>query len=96
MTTALIPASQISTAVKEIRTMKRIPVIPAPHTQPELNDINQLAYAILKEGLYELSAKEISFMGSMAKTAGDISKAQRKWLKDLCKKHLGYDFDEAA
>lgn len=94
-TTALVPMSKLPKAVKDIRTKKRLPVIPQPMTQPDLNDINQLAYAIIKEGLYELSAKELSFLGSMAKTAGNISKAQRKYLQDLCVKHLGYDFDEA-
>lgn len=92
--TALVPMSKLPKAVKELRTKKRLPMIPQPMTQPDLNDINQLAYAIIKEGLYDLSAKDLSFLGSMAKTSGDISKAQRKYLKDLCIRHLGYDFDE--
>lgn len=92
----LVPFSSIRGAVAEISSGDRRPVIPVSNLQPELNDINQLAYSIIKEGLYELTAKDISFLGSMAKTAGNLSVKQRKYLKDLCKRHLGYDFDEAA
>ena len=92
--TALVSFASLPLAVEQLVSRETSVSIPQPYSQPKLNEINQLAYAIIKEGLFDLSARDIGFLGNMAKTGGDISGRQRKWLKDLCKNHLGFDFDE--
>ena len=90
----LVPFASLPLAVEKLISREVHSGIPQAYSQPKLNEINQMSYAILKEGLFDLSARDIGFLGNMAKTGGDISAAQRKYLKDLCKKHLGFDFDE--
>jgi len=93
--TNLVEFTSLPNAVDKLISRKVASNIPQPYCQPRLNDVNQMAYAIIKEGLLDLSAREIGFLGNMTKTSGDITIRQRKWLKGLCKKHLGFDFDEA-
>lgn len=82
----------VAACVADVSTGKYkldVPDADGPH---ELNDINLAAYAILKDALFQLSQKEAGFVGQMVR-ANAVSVKQRKWLKDLFKKHIGYDFD---
>lgn len=59
----------------------------------ELNAINIAAYTVIKEGMFDLKPREMSFLGNMTK-ANAITNKQRKYLVDLFKTHVGYDLDE--
>lgn len=67
--------------------------LPAAGGPTELNAINIAAYAVIKEGMFDLKPREMSFLGNMTK-ANAVTKKQRKYLLDLFKTHVGYDLDE--
>jgi hypothetical protein len=94
MANALIKHSPevVSACVAEVTTGKYKLQVPSADGPNELNDINLAAYAILKEALFQLTQKEAGFVGQMVRTNA-VSVKQRRWLKDLFKRHIGYDFD---
>jgi hypothetical protein len=92
---ALVPYNPkaVQEATTRVTLGDRRLVIEADGGPTQLNDINIAAYTLLKEVLFQLRPNEIQFLGGMTKV-NSISQRQRKWLRDLLKKHLGINLDD--
>ena len=82
---ALVPFDDRRVVVREVIQNRRHLTVT---NEPILNDANIAAYATLKEGLMDLTPKQVSFLGNMTK-AGSISAKQCKYLSDLFELHVG-------
>jgi len=84
----------IKQAVADTEDRKRIICVPGDECPLGLNDINVVAYTVLKNALFELKPKELQFVAQMARTSS-ITARQRKWLKSIAIVYVGVDIDAA-
>ena len=85
-----VPMPFTSTNIKRAAvnmTSENRPELPAPNGPFHVNEINRTAYAIIHHATFELTPREINFLGNMC-SANALTPKQHKWLNDLAKLHL--------